>query len=340
MMKAIFARKSGEYGLTERPVPTPALDEALVKVARAGICHTDVVVRATTPGHLRYPFIPGHEFSGVVETCGPAVKYIAPGDRVAVHHVMACGQCPACWRGDTEGCHRYDELGSLSDGGFAEYCAVPARHLFKLPDHVTLGEGAMVEPLANAVSAVRQAEVHVGDQVVVIGPGPIGLLALQVAGLAHPSVLVLVGTRDGRLQFGEQLGATHTVNIHREGSREALNDILGGRGADVVVQCAGTLSAAKLAVDIVGWRGRVALEGGASELLPLSLDALMRQSARVMGINGWNRDEFAQSLDLISSGLVDAESLITHTFPLDEWETAFEMVTVRKDEAVKVHLAP
>lgn len=341
-MKALHTATPGKYGLADRPKPVPGPAEALVKVHRAALCHTDVIIRNGVAGHVNYPVIPGHEFAGIVEACGSQVTYVKPGDRVVVHTVVACGQCPACRYGDTMGCEYYDELGSKRDGGFAEYCAVPARSLFKLPDHVTLEAGALVEPLANAVSCVRQSNIKLGESVVVIGPGPIGLLAVQVARLSNPSVLVLVGTRDERLAFGERFGATHTVNIKREGALKTLKDILGTKGADVAIECAGNPGALELAMDIIGWRGRIAIEGtfDTEEMVLISpYHLLLARSASLIGINGWVTADFTQALDLLSSGLVDVKPLITHTFPLEEWETAFDMITKRKSEAIKVEFA-
>jgi L-iditol 2-dehydrogenase len=288
-----------------------------------------------------YPVIPGHEFSGVVEAVGTTVDYLKPGDRVGIHTILACGRCTACRKGDQMGCENYDELGSKRDGGFAEYCTVPARHLYKLPDHVTLEEAALLECLANAVSTVRQSELKMGERAVIVGPGPIGLLAVQVARLAHPSVLVLVGTRDERLALGPGFGATHTVNIRHEGALESLKDILGGKGADVVLECAGAPSALELAFKIIGWRGRIAQEGAFDEhaSFPVSPYFLLARAITLKGICGWLTLDFTAALELMSRGLVDVKPIITHTFSLDDWETAFDMITRRKSEAIKVQFA-
>jgi 2-desacetyl-2-hydroxyethyl bacteriochlorophyllide A dehydrogenase len=341
-MRALYTPAPGVYHLAERPRPEPTTTEAVVKVARSAVCHTDVIIRSGRAGHVNYPVIPGHEFSGVVDEVGPAVEHLKPGDRVAVRTILSCGVCPTCRRGDTNGCERYDELGSKRDGGFAEYCAVPAQHLFPLPDHITLEEAALVEPLANAVCAVRQARVDVGDRVVIIGPGPIGLLALQVARLCHPSELVLVGTRDTRLELGRRLGATHAVNTTHPNGLEAVRDLLGPRGANVVLECAGTTSAFRLATELVAWHGRVAVEGvydpdDVVQVSPWKL--LLMRTASILGIAGWTFADFSRALELLSMGLVDVRSLITHIVPLESWEQAFELVTRRKDEAVKVELA-
>jgi threonine dehydrogenase-like Zn-dependent dehydrogenase len=340
-MKAIYASAPDDYRLVERPKPTPAADQALVRVVRASLCHTDVIIRDGVAGHTRYPFIPGHEFAGVVEECGPEVKHIQPGDRVAVHTIYACGQCPSCHRGDTIFCEHRDELGSSADGGFAEYCAVESRFLFKLPAHVSLAEGALLEPLANAVSAVRHANVRMGEKAVVSGPGPIGVLVLQVARLFNPAHLVLVGTREQRLALADRFGATSRVNIRSGGAQDQLRAILGKGGADVVLDCAGTRSALQLALDIIGPRGRIAIEGvhGIDEMLPISPYYLMAQAVSLIGVCGWVTADYAQALALVSNRLVDVRSLITHTYPLEEWEAAFDMITEHKDEAIKVQFS-
>jgi 2-desacetyl-2-hydroxyethyl bacteriochlorophyllide A dehydrogenase len=341
LMKALYTSGPEDYGLVERPKPVPGPDEALVKVRYAALCHTDVIIRDGAAPGVQYPFVPCHEFAGVVEACGSQVDSIQPGDRVTVHQVYGCGGCLECRAGDVMVCQGVEIGGYTRDGGFAEYCTVPARYLFKLPDHVTLAEGAMVEPLANAVSAVREAGVDSGERTVIIGPGPIGLLALQVARLSNPPVLVLVGTRDERLALGEQFGATHTINVRREGAEEALKAILGDQGAHVAIDCAGTPSALELAWRIIGWRGRIVIEGahGADETMPIPPLSLLVRSARVIGVCGWLTSDFARAVELISSGLVDVKPLITHTFRIEEWETAFEMITERKSEAIKVMLA-
>jgi threonine dehydrogenase-like Zn-dependent dehydrogenase len=315
------------------------MDEALIKVANAGLCHTDVIVREGRADWVRYPVIPGHEFSGVVESCGKSVRNLKRGDRVVVHTLIGCGACRYCRVGDTQGCDQYAEIGTMRDGGFAEYCTVPAQYLFKLPDHVSLAEAAMVEPLANAVWAMRRAQPDLGDRVVVIGPGPIGLLAVQVSRLSHPSVLVLVGTRERRLQLGREWGATHIVNYGEGNPLDAVRKILGNGGADVVLECAGTRGALELALQVVGRNGRIIVEGILTPEDRITIapwDLLLVRAASLIGVSGWETSDFEKAIRLIAGGLVNVKPLITHKFSLDNWETAFNMITKHKDEAVKV----
>ena len=338
-MKALYLTGPKELKLTEIPKPTPSADEALVRVTHAGLCHTDVIIREGNAPWVNYPTIPCHELSGIVEQCGESCKYVQPGDRVSVHTVIYCGHCRACRREDTGGCENRADLGSMRPGGFAEYCVAPERYLYKVPDHVSLEEASMLEPLANAISAVRNVDVKMGQRVVIIGPGSIGLLAVAVARLHSPSSLTLVGTRDTRLAIGSTMGATHTVNITKAGAVERLKkEILEDKGADVVIECAGTQSAIQLALDIMGRNCRIGLEGslGAGNTFALSGYAMQECSAKIIGISGWLSKDFAQALELVASGMVDVRPIITQRLALEQWEEAFEMITGRKDECVKV----
>lgn len=341
LLRALCAAGPEEWGLIELPTPQPGIGEALIRVRRAGLCHTDVLRREGQSGPVSYPFIPGHEYAGVIEAVGSGVRFVKPGDRVAVNQVIYCGECQPCRRGDGQACYNRRELAAADierGGAFAEYSLMHARQLLKLQDHVSLAEGALVEPLANAVSAVRQARIQIGEQVVVIGPGPIGLLAVQVARLFQPSILALVGTRDARLRPGKRFGATHTVNITREGALEELKSILGGKGADAVILCAGTTSAYELAMEVIGWRGRITLEGSFldEETVSISPRRMQLLAASLIAISGWTIAEFVQARELLASGRIDGKSVITHTFPLEQWEEAYSMITDRKSEAIKV----
>lgn len=341
-MKALYTDKPGKMGLVERPRPALTANDALVRVVRAGLCHTDLVIKQGQLVNAKYPFIPGHEFSGVVEECGSAIDYISPGDRVAVQHIMSCGHCPACRKGDTHACESVHDIGIEGDGGFAEFCSVPARHLYRIPDHVSFDEAALAEPLANAVSVVKAAHIQHSDRVVIIGPGPIGLLTAQVAALKTPQLLALLGTRDSRLEIGKRLGPTHTINTTRDQDLRVLSDLFDGRGANVIVECAGNSRAFKLATDLVGWKGRIIVEGiyepgDTIQIEPYTL--LLLKSVSVIGINGWSSSDFTEAIELLSQGRIDAEAIITHTFPLAQWKSAFEMIENHKDEAIKVLLA-
>lgn len=340
-MKALYMASPDEYGLVERPDPKPAADEVLLKVHRAGLCHSDVIIRSGKADHVLYPFVPGHEFSGVIEECGELVKHVKVGDRVAVHSILACGVCPACRKGDVSSCENYDEMGSRRDGGFAEYCTAPAKWVFKLPDRVSLDEAAMAEPLANACSVTRKCGIEEGDRVAVIGPGPIGLLACSVARLHNSSKVILVGTRDERLQVGLEMGATHIINIRNDGGREELDQLLDGKGANVVMECAGNPSALTMGIEIAARHGRVAIEGSMdiNDTIEIYPRRILVSALHLIGICGWETEDFVRALYLMAAGKVDVNKIITHCFGLEDWQAAFDMITKRKSEAIKVEFA-
>lgn len=340
-MKALYTTSPGDFGLVDRPGPEPGPGDAVVRVTRASICHTDVIIRSGDAHHVRYSVIPGHEFAGVVDAVGSDVTGLAPGTRVAAESIMGCGRCGPCREGRTNWCENYDELGSISDGGFAEYCIAPAEHWIPLPDHVDDSAAAMCEPLANAVAAVEQVGIEKGDRVMVIGPGPIGCLVLQVARLYNPGTLILAGTRDSRLAIGEDLGATHVVNVRNEGADAELRNILEGKGANAIIECAGTASAFQLALDHAGVLGRIAFEGVYGPNTEITFNphrTLLERSVRMIGVTGWNRGNFRRAIDLFAERKVTVEPLVTQVLPLDEWETGFDFATNRKDESIKVQL--
>ena len=340
-MKALYMESPKQYGMTQQPMPEPLDDEVLIRVHKAGLCHSDVIIRSGKADHVLYPFIPGHEFSGVIEATGKQVRHLQLGDRVTVHTILACGMCPACRRGDIASCENYDELGSRRNGGFAEYCSVPARWVFKVADHLSFEEAALTEPLANACAAVRACNVQEGDRVVIIGPGPIGLLAIQVARLSHPSSIVLVGTRQARLKQGIKMGATHTINIREEMAQDQLRELLENKGADVVLECAGTPSALQLALDIAGRNCRIAIEGSMDieDSIPIYPRRILVNAMHLIGICGWRTEDFTRALSLMTDGKVEVKQIITQTYCLDKWEQAFDMATKHKDESIKVELS-
>ena len=343
-MKAIYTTGQGSYGLAERPKPEPAGDEALVRVAAAGLCPNEARLRHGLIKAGRYPVVPGHQFAGVVESCGPVIKHINPGDKVAVHPYVVCGECSVCrGAGPTQDCERYLMLGSTLDGGLAEYCAVPARHLYKLPDHVTVEEGALIENLANAVAAARNAELQVGERVVVIGAWSVAMLALQVARRHNPGVLALVGTGPQRLAIGKRLGATHTVDLDEEDAGERLSEALDRRGADVVLMCGTTLNELELAMEAVATGGRIVVEGHFDPEVTVTFSPfglLVARSVTLRANRGFTTPDYTRAYQMLLDGIVDMKSLITSRFQLEDWESAFEAFSGAASQTVQVLVTP
>ncbi|HZQ10198.1 MAG TPA: alcohol dehydrogenase catalytic domain-containing protein [Anaerolineae bacterium] len=338
-MKALSVTAPHHVELVERPMPEIRDHEVLVKTAAATICHTDHYILSGAHPFAKYPVTPGHEFSGVIEAVGSKVTHLKPGTRVAVQTLLPCGYCRYCWRGDINVCENMLELGSLLPGGYEEYVVAPAYAMHPIADTLSLEHAALTEPSANAHAVVRRAEIQANDTVVVIGPGPIGLLVMQYAKLKNPSRLILVGLPNDtpRLKVGKQLGATDIVALPSNEAKEKILELTDGRGADRVLQCAGSIYATALALAIAGMDSTVALEGvtGTNDTIPLSPDDILQKQITLRGVRGWNVADFEAALKINESGRINLDALITHRFPLEQFAEAFEMTGKYTDGVIK-----
>lgn len=341
-MKALYTTGVGRFGMTDLPAPVPKADEVLVRVRSAAICHTDLNIKNGRSPAVVYPRVPGHEIAGTVEACGSGVRHIEPGDFGALQTIIGCGGCPPCRLGLANNCEDFDELGLKRDGGFAEYCTIPAKNFVKMSADVGADRACLCEPLANAVSAVRRSGAKAIQSAVVVGPGPIGLLALAMLKLQGLSNLVLAGTRDERLALGRQYGARHLVNVKkRDAADEIRNEILGGKGADLVFDCSGTSSGFVLSMSIVARFGSIVMEGlvHPADTVPFS-PGMLPGNASIIGVEGWLPADFQTAALLIESGRIDVESLITHRLDLDQWEKGFALAEKKEDGIIKAILHP
>jgi len=238
-MKANVLHAIGDLRYEEVPTPQTGAGEVLVAVRACGICGSDVP-RVFENGTYHFPTIIGHEFAGEVVAAGDEASKAMVGKRVSVFPLIPCRECDCCERGDYEMCHHYNYLGSRCDGAFAEYVVAPVWNLCPLPDEVALEEGAMMEPAAVAVHALKRSGMKLGDTVVVFGPGTIGMIMAQVARAAGAAQVVLVGRSENKLQFArENVGVELTCNSQTDDVVKYVNDLTAGRGADVVIEGTG-----------------------------------------------------------------------------------------------------
>ena len=251
------------------------------------------------------------------------------------------GVCRSCRRGLTSLCDNFNELGTMEPGGFAEFAAVP-KHLVHPAFGLETDEAAMVEPAGNGCQAAEKAYIQPGDRVAVIGPGPIGLLAMQFAALYHPSVLISLGTRDNRLECAKKLGATHTVNVKETDAAEEVMQITSGLGVDQVINCATTDASFELATKIAGKNSTIVMEGlsGTGNTVPIRMDDFVTGPTAIAGASGVHTRQYDVVIDMIRAGRIDVKTLATHRFPLEEIETALDYMRNRRDEVIKIILRP
>lgn len=330
-MKALVKTQKGVGFLELRDVPEPrkpGRGEVKIKIAACGICGTDIHVK-----HDKFPYWPpvilGHEFSGTVVEVGPDCVMAKVGDRiVAEPHSLACGVCPLCRTGNVQICPHKRSPGWGIDGGMTSFITYPEKLLHHIPDHMTFDQAALVEPTANAVTdVIERAKITAGDFAVVIGPGPIGLLAAMVARAAGARDVLIVGTPGDeqlRLTKARELGFK-TVNIAQQSATDVVMDMTRGLGADMVIECSGSPRAIPGTVDLIRKRGTICvigLTGGKEVAVPWDkfafkvCDVIFNLST---SYTSWDR-----TIALIANGQVPAEKLITHRVPLTEWEPLFD----------------
>ena len=338
-MRAVMKTKP-QPGIEVREIPEPKIrgDEVLIRVRAAAICGSDLGIYNYSPAYsrMRLPVVLGHEFSGEIVEIGPEAEGYEPGDRVVAESVKACGVCSFCKSGMSNLCDDSVLFGIHTDGGFAEYVAVPYTLLHRVPDEMSYEEAALVEPLSNSLHFVRDVTpFRFSDLVVVQGCGPIGLFSAQLFRLGGARVLVTgLGLDSVRLGIAESLGF-ETLNIEEKSLQDRVMELSGGVGADVAYVAAGAPQAVRQATEIVRKRGHVTVVGIFGKDVALDMTRVVRRELTVAGAYDAKPVNFDHSIGLVSMGLVDVSSVLTHRFGLDEAEEAFKVALDRSGGKVE-----
>jgi threonine dehydrogenase-like Zn-dependent dehydrogenase len=332
-VRAIVIDQPNAVALREVEKPSPSPGEVRIRSVCAGVCRTDldIATGALDPRWVRFPVIPGHEWSGVVDSVGEGVTGVEPGQRVVCEGNIPCLSCPRCRAGDTHLCQSYDAVGFTRGGGWGEFVVVPARILHPLPDHVSDDAAVLVEPGACVVKALERARIEPAETVGVIGIGAMGALAIRIARLRSPAAIVAYGLRDEELELALALGADAVINVaHMDAEAETRR--LAGGNLDVVVETAGAVAAAELSTRLVREGGRVVLFGiaGRDQELTLPADCIPLRDLTVFGSVGYTTAAWAQMVRLLRERLVDLDPIVTHRFPLDRYEDAFALMDDRR----------
>jgi threonine dehydrogenase-like Zn-dependent dehydrogenase len=338
-MKALV-RVAETLSLMEIPT-TPLRDsEARVRVRAAGICATDLHILSGRIRFERAPRVLGHEISGVVESVGNAVPPTWVGKKVIVDPVIGCGLCSWCRSGRKLLCRSGGELGTTGgDGGYAEYVTVPATNLHALPDCLSCEEGVFIEPLNCTYGAFVKARPRPGESVLIFGSGPAGLLFLKLARAWGCTQVLLVGGGAPRLELGRQGGASEVWDYQAGEIAERVLDATSGEGPDIAIEASGSDSAVMHAFDWVRRGGRVVLYGisGAGRAnIPSDL-IVTKDLTVVSGIGSpllWD-----EVIRLAGAGKMDLRSLVTHRFPLEDFERALT-VAADVEQSAKVVFSP
>lgn len=341
-MKANVLFGIGDLRYTDVAIPQLRLGEVLVRVRAAGICGSDVA-RVFKTGTYHFPTIIGHEFSGEVCEVADQSDKEWLGCRVAVFPLKPCFSCEHCKAGKYELCLHYDYLGSRSDGGFAEYVAVPTWNLLPISDSVSFVSAAMLEPSAVAMHALLRSGMKCGDTIAVIGPGTIGMILCKLAMIAGAENVLLIGRTPAKLDFARAYGIENTCHSEKEDVAEWIKRKTGCFGVDVAVEGTGASTSLNLCFDIVKHSGTIVAMGNPLGNMSLEKDVywkLLRKQQTLCGT--WNSSygvgvsDWKRVLNLLERKRLNVEGLITHRYSLAHLSKGLEMMQTHSEYSNKI----
>ena len=320
---AAFYRGDKTFTVEKRSVPAPGPGEVAVRVAYCGICGTDMhVFHGNMDARVGFERVIGHEMSGTVTALGDGVTNVRPGQKVVVRPLDHCGDCPACRAGHNHICHKLKFLGLDTDGAMQEIWTVPAHTLHVLPDDIAMDHAALIEPVAVACHDVRLSGLKPGEDVVVIGGGPIGMLVAMVARDAGGKV-VLSEVNPNRLAIAEKLGFD-TVNPAETDLKDAINARTGDKGADVVFEVSGSQPGVDAMTAVAATRARIVMVAIHAKKPQIDLFQFFWRELQLIGARVYEPEDYEKAIEIITSGGVDADTVITDVAPLADIQAAFE----------------
>jgi len=346
-VKVVRFHAPGDVRIEEAAEPTPGTGDVKIRVRNCSTCGTDVKILRFGHHHIVPPRVMGHEIAGEVVEVGADAQGWQPGDRVQVIAAIPCGECRECRRGRMTVCPNQESIGYHYEGGFAEYMVVPAKvlrvdGLNRVPDEVGFAEASVAEPLACVLNGQMLARVAEGDDVVVVGAGPIGCLHVRLARARGASRVFLVDLNAERLEMAAALVSPDaSVSASEVDVVDEISKLTDGRGADVVITAAASGRAQEQALRMAARQGRISFFGGLPKdnpMIALDSNLVHYTELTIVGANGSSPGHNAQALQLIASGAVPVADLITHRLTLDDTLAAFDIVA--RGEAIKVTIEP
>lgn len=337
--KAVYMTDLNKMEMRDVEVPKIKEDQVLVKLEYVGICGSDVhYLEHGSIGDfiVNGDFILGHECAGEIVELGSKVTELSIGDKVALEPGITCGQCEFCKEGKYNLCPDVEFLATPPYHGCLEnYIAFPANMCFKLPSNITSKEGALVEPLAVGMHAAAQGNVKLGDSVVILGSGCIGLVTLLACKAYGATDITVVDVMPKRLEYAMKLGATRVINAKEEDAVSKMDEITGGKGVNVVIETAGSKITIKQTAYLVKRGGTIVLVGMAPEdIIDYNFAKIMGKEATITSVFRY-RNIYPKAINAIAKGIIDVSGIVTHEFDFTDTAKAFDFVINNKNDVVK-----
>lgn len=335
-MRQAVMTAPGVIELREVPAPQAGPGEVLLRVQRIGVCGSDVHVNHGSHPFTPYPVVQGHEFSAVIEAIGEGVEGIAVGAQATSRPQLVCGECGPCRRGDYHICDVLRVTGFQAPGCAQELFVTTPDRLVLLPDSFTPEQGALVEPTAVGVHSSGRGGNLTGENVVVLGAGPIGNLLAQVVKSRGANRILLTDLSDYRLEIARECGVEHTSNAREEPLDDAARRVFGDEGFRVAFEAAGSEATMAAAVEHIGKGGRVVVLGVFDGKPRIDMSVVGDRELSLIGTLMYQHDDYRHAVELIASGEVIVEPLVTRHFPLEEYAEAYAFIDREADRSLKV----
>ncbi len=335
MIQAVMT-SPGKIELQDVPKPKPSPTQAVVRIKNIGICGSDIHVYHGKHPYTSYPVVQGHEVSGEVVAVGNEVSGFQQGDRITIQPQVVCGRCYACRHGNYHICDNLKVMGFQTTGAAAEYFAVEAEKMLKLPEQISFEQGAMVEPLAVAVHALGRHGSVEGEQVLVLGAGPIGNLVAQAAKGMGAAQVMIVDISDFRIRTAEKCGIDHTVNNSQADLGEQIRHAFGEDGADLILECVGVNPTIEQAIEHARKGTEIIIVGVFGEKPTVDLGLVQDRELKLIGTLMYQERDFRKAIELIAKRKVVFEPLITDFFDFKDYQKAYEYIEEKKEETMKV----
>lgn len=337
-MKQAVMTSPGIIEFREVPMPAAERGMLLLRIARIGVCGSDIHVYHGKHPYTKYPVVQGHEVSALVERVGPGVAGFSVGDPVTIMPQEVCGSCLPCRTGRYNVCESLKVMGFQTTGTASEYFAAPASKCLKLPAGMSLDEGAMIEPLAVAVHALGRGGDVAGKGVMVYGAGPIGNLVAQAAKGSGASRVLVTDTSDHRLGVLGECGIAHRVNPTAEDLARRVAEAFGPDGADLALECVGIEATIAQAVSLARKGSAIIVVGVFGEKARVDLGLVQDRELSLIGTLMYREDDYRKAIDLIVSGRVRLAPLMSAHFPFERYLDAYRFIEENRDKSMKVFI--